>query len=90
MDLTTTVGIAASFLTAISMLPQLIRIIKEKHADTISWWVPIILILGVGGWVWYGILKNDWIIIIANSISLLINAAILGLSIRYRNKKIGY
>jgi MtN3 and saliva related transmembrane protein len=77
-------------LTMISMLPELIRILREKRAESLSWWVPVILILGTGLWAWYGVLKGDWIIIVSNGISTLINAAIVLLSVRYANKKIGY
>jgi MtN3 and saliva related transmembrane protein len=90
METTTIIGILASVLTAFSMVPQLIRILREKRSETISYWVPVILILGVGGWVWYGFLKNDWIIIISNGFSLLLNAAILIISLKYSTKKIGY
>jgi MtN3 and saliva related transmembrane protein len=90
MDLTTVIGIIASVLTAISMLPQLIRILREKKAETMSYWVPVILILGVGGWTWYGFLKNDLIIIVSNGFSLLLNCTILVLSLRYAKNKIGY
>jgi MtN3 and saliva related transmembrane protein len=89
MSFETIIGIVASVLTAISMLPQLIRILRDKRAETISWWVPVILIVGVGLWVWYGILKNDWIIIISNSVSLFINSLVLILSLKYSNQKIG-
>jgi len=86
----TIIGVIASILTAISMLPQLIRILRDKRSETISYWVPVMLVVGVGLWVWYGFLKNDWIIIISNSFSVIINALILILSLKYRNRKIGY
>lgn len=90
MELITITGILASILTMISMLPQLIRILREKRAESLSWWVPVILIFGTGLWACYGALQHDWIIIVSNGVSTLINAAILVLSIRYGNRKIGY
>lgn len=86
----TIIGIAASVLTTISMLPQLIRIARDKRSESLSWWVPVILILGTGLWTWYGVLLNDWIIIVSNGISVVINASVLALSMVYRNRKIGY
>lgn len=74
----------------LSMLPQLIHIVRKKQTEAMSHWVSLILLLGVGGWVWYGILKEDWIILVSNSISFAINLLIIILSWKYSNHKIGY
>jgi MtN3 and saliva related transmembrane protein len=78
------VGIGAGIFTGISMLPQLFKIIKSKKAEDISYFMLAILLVGVGGWVWYGIIKNDYPIIITNAFSFLVNLAIFGFSIRYK------
>jgi MtN3 and saliva related transmembrane protein len=85
MDLNTVVGIIASISTAVSSLPQLIKLWKEKKAENVSLGMFAVLVLGLGVWVWYGILKEDWIIIIANGFSFLINLTTFILSIRYKN-----
>ena len=81
------IGIVSGFLTAISMMPQLIKIIKEKSADEISIFAFSCLILGLIGWIVYGIMQNDLPIILSNSLSFLINATLLALSIYYKSKK---
>jgi MtN3 and saliva related transmembrane protein len=86
MDLTTVVGITASVSTAVSSLPQLLKLWKEKKAENVSLVMFAVLVLGLGIWVWYGILRNDWIIIIANGFSFLINLTTFILSIRYKTK----
>ena len=86
MDLTTVVGIAASACTSVSSLPQLIKLWKEKKAENVSLVMFAVLVLGQGAWVWYGILKTDWIIIISNGFSFLINLTTFILSIRYKTK----
>ena len=78
------VGIAAGICTAISLLPQLIRIIKTKKADDISYFMLFILLVGLAGWIWYGILKKDYPIIITNGFSLMTNLVIIVLSVRYK------
>jgi MtN3 and saliva related transmembrane protein len=85
MDITTLTGIGASVFTAISLLPQLIKIIKQKKAEDISMWMLTVLFTGLALWVVYGVRKNDLIIIVANSFSLLINGAIVYLTIKYRS-----
>ena len=87
MEFTTAVGLGASILTGTSLIPQLIKIIKEKKSDSVSFWMLLVLFLGLAGWVYYGILKEDWIIIISNSFSLLVNIAIGIFSIKYKNDK---
>ena len=80
------VGIAAGICTGVSLLPQLIKIIKEKKAENISWGMLIILLVGLAGWIWYGLLKSDLPIIITNSFSLLVNGLIIIFSLRYKSK----
>lgn len=84
MDSTTIVGVIASVSTAVSSLPQLIKLFREKKAENVSLVMFAILVAGLGVWVWYGILKDDWIIIIANGFSFLVNLTTFILSLRYK------
>lgn len=77
------IGLAAGILTATSMLPQLVKTIKEKDAENISTFMIIILILGTGLWTYYGVLKDDLPIIITNAFSCLVNNFMLVLKIRF-------
>lgn len=86
MNLITTIGILASIFTATSLLPQLVKIIREKKAEDISLLMLLILFIGLGLWTYYGFLKKDWIIVTANSFSFSINLAIAVLSIKYKIK----
>ena len=78
------VGTGAGIFTALSLLPQLIKIIKEKKADDISYFMLFILLTGIGGWIWYGILKNDYPLIITNSFSFVVNVLMIVFSIKYK------
>ena len=80
----TIIGLIASILTSVSMLPQFIKILKEKKSDSVSVVMPLLLIAGLGIWVWYGILRKDWIIIGANAFSLLLNILNLIFTIKYK------
>ena len=81
------VGIFAGVCTAASMLPQLIKIIKEKKADDVSVLMLLVLIIGLGLWVVYGFLRDDWPLIITNSFSFLLNLIVLTLRIRFSGIK---
>lgn len=83
-DYSVYVGIIAGICTAVSLLPQLFKIIKAKKADDISYLMLFILLVGLGGWIWYGFLKSDYPIIITNGFSFIVNLLIIGVSIKYK------
>ncbi|RKS97283.1 SemiSWEET transporter [Chryseobacterium defluvii] len=70
-------GIIAGVLTSASMVPQLLKVLKEKNVDDLSWVMLLVLISGVSLWVWYGIIKEEWPIIISNAFSVLLNSILL-------------
>lgn len=82
----TWIGLGASICTGVSMLPQLIKIYKEKKEGDISYIMLGILVAGLALWVWYGIVKNDWVIIVSNTFSLCINTNIIILNLIYRRR----
>lgn len=85
MDLAEIIGIGAGTLTAASMIPQVIKMLKEKKASQVSVFMILILISGIVLWIWYGILKDDLPIIVTNSFSLLVNLVMIVLRIKYRD-----
>ena len=68
------------------MLPQLIKVIKEKEAEDISILMLVVLMAGIAMWIVYGVFRDDWPIIITNSFSLLINITLTFFRIKYRSK----
>jgi MtN3 and saliva related transmembrane protein len=86
MDQVSVIGVAASVFTATSLIPQLVKLIKEKKSENISLGMLAVLFIGLALWVWYGFLKEDWIIIVSNAFSLLINIITVVLSIKYKPK----
>ena len=87
MDKITLVGVAASVLTAFSLLPQLIKIIKEKKADDVSLGMLLILLAGLSLWIIYGFMIENKIIIFSNIFSVVINVSVLVLTIIFKNRK---
>ena len=83
----TFVGVAASIFTATASIPQLVKIYKSKRAGDISILMILVLIVGLGLWVYYGILRKDWIIWVANCIPFIVNSTILFLTLRYRKRE---
>ena len=87
MDITQIIGIVAGILTATSLIPQLVKILKEKKADDVSPLMLIILLAGLGLWATYGFMKKDWPIIITNCFSFLLNTVVLFCRYKYARKE---
>ncbi len=79
-------GIIAGVLTSVSMIPQLIKVVKSKNAEDLSWVMIMVLISGLSLWVWYGFIQNELPIIISNAFAVLVNIALLICCIKYRKK----
>ena len=86
MEKTEWVGIIAGILTASSMLPQVIKVLKEKKAENISLLMVFVLISGVCLWIVYGVMRKDLPIIATNAFSLLVNLVLMVLRIRYKKR----
>jgi MtN3 and saliva related transmembrane protein len=86
MDLTGIIGIVAGTCTSISLLPQLLKILKEKKAENISTLYLLVLLVGLILWVWYGIRREDIPIIATNGVSILLNLSIIFAGLKYKTK----
>jgi MtN3 and saliva related transmembrane protein len=80
------IGITAGILTSISMLPQLLKVIKEKTVEDLSLPMVIILIVGLSLWVWYGIKKNELPIVFSNAFAVIVNLLLLIYYLRFKDK----
>lgn len=84
--LTQVIGIAAGICTGASLLPQLIKIIREKKSQGLSLFYLIVLLTGLALWIAYGVLRQDVPIIATNTFSILLNIAIIIVSTRYKSR----
>lgn len=84
MGFETLIGIGASVFTSTSLIPQLVKILREKKAEDISLLMLAVLFTGLALWVWYGVLKNDLIILFSNTFALAVNLLMGILAFRYK------
>jgi MtN3 and saliva related transmembrane protein len=75
-------GYAAGILTTIAFLPQAIQMIRTRQARDISMTWAVTMTAGVFLWLCYGIMKQSFPMISANSITLLLLFIILFFKIR--------
>lgn len=71
------VGLFGAFLSAITFIPQVFKAWQSKSVGDLSIWMIVILLANVSTWLFYGIVKNDLAIIIANAIILFLSLLML-------------
>jgi MtN3 and saliva related transmembrane protein len=64
-------GLIAGAITSMGFIPQLIKGYKTKKLEDVSYYMPIILAIGMTMWLIYGILKDALAIIIANAFAII-------------------
>jgi MtN3 and saliva related transmembrane protein len=84
MDKNTWVGLIAGIFTTLAALPQLLKILKDKKAENISLLWVAILIAGLAGWIFYGFLKKDAIILVSNAVAVTINIGIAFFALKFK------
>tara|TARA_B100000902_G_C26783549_1_gene656229 strand:- start:198 stop:458 length:261 start_codon:yes stop_codon:yes gene_type:complete len=78
------IGFFAAFCTTIAFLPQAIKVFKSKSTKDISLYMFIIFTIGVLSWLIYGLIINDYPIIFANAVTLVLSFFILIYKIKYK------
>ena len=77
------IGSIAAVLTTASFVPQAWHSFKTRDVSGISLGMYSVFTLGVALWLLYGVLLQSWPLMIANSITLLLAAAILVMKLRF-------
>jgi MtN3 and saliva related transmembrane protein len=77
------IGYIAAALTTLSFVPQAAKTIRSRDTSGISLGMYVVFIIGVACWFGYGILLGSWPMILANAVTFLLAAVILGLKLRH-------
>jgi MtN3 and saliva related transmembrane protein len=83
MDIENWIGYTAAVCTTLAFVPQAWVAIKTRNTQSLSLAMYIVFTLGVALWLVYGLLKNDWALIIANGVTTLLASIILITKLRY-------
>lgn len=79
----TWIGYAAGTLTTIAFLPQMLHVWQTKRADDLHIMTLLSFTVGVVLWLTYGIATHQRPVIVANAVTLALQAAILFMKLRY-------
>ncbi len=77
------IGFIAGFCTTISLLPQIVKIFRTKHARDVSMSMYVVLVIGVACWLVYGIFLQEIPLILANGVTLMLCLIIIGMKMVY-------
>jgi MtN3 and saliva related transmembrane protein len=83
ISLTDWIGYIAATLTTASFVPQAWLTFKTRDVSGISLGMYSAFTAGIALWLAYGILIAAWPVVVANTITLLLSAGILGMRIRF-------
>ncbi|MBR0884237.1 MtN3 and saliva related transmembrane protein [Bradyrhizobium japonicum] len=81
-SLSTYVGSIAAFLASLSYIPQLRKAWPRNSTDDLSLGMLTALTLGLGLWTVYGLIREDWVIVLANVVGATLSGIVLGCKIR--------
>jgi MtN3 and saliva related transmembrane protein len=81
-SLATYVGVAAAVLASLSYFPQVRKAWPRGSTDDLSLRTLIALTVGLVLWVVYGLLRADWVIVLANGVGATLSGMVLGCKLR--------
>ena len=86
MEIKTIIGFTAGVLTAVSSVPQIIKVIRDKKAQAVSPLMFFVLLVGNAMWCWYGMMLGELPIIVTNAFSVVCDLVMIVLNYRYSKK----
>lgn len=80
-------GLLAGALTSCAVIPQVLKAYRSRQVRDISVWQPVLLVLGMGLWLAYGIMIRDLPLIAANVFSIACNFLLIIMKFMYREEQ---
>ena len=63
-------GLIAGAITSLGFIPQIVKGYRTKKLDDISFFMPLVLAIGMTMWLIYGFLQNAIAVIFANAFGI--------------------
>ena len=77
------VGYVAAALTTVAFVPQALKTLRSRDTRSISLGMYVVFTLGIVCWFGYGLVLGSWPMILANAVTFVLAAVILGLKLRH-------
>jgi len=79
------IGVGAALCTITSFVPQIIKIVRERDASSVSLRMYALTVSAFSLWTLYGVMLGAWPLVLANSVSLALAATALVCKWRFRD-----
>lgn len=76
-------GYLAAAMTTLAFVPQAVKTIRTRDTRSISLGMYVLFTAGIAMWLIYGIALNSMPMILANIVTFLLSATILGLKLKH-------
>jgi len=77
------IGGLAALITTLCWVPQALKVIRTRDTRSLSLIMYIMLAIGIGLWLVYGLAIGSWPLIGANAVTLVLVVIILGMKLRF-------
>ncbi|HTK13726.1 MAG TPA: SemiSWEET transporter [Xanthobacteraceae bacterium] len=82
LSFATIVGFVAAVCTTIANVPQLYKCWTSGSAGDLSLYMLLVLASGLALWVAYGVMQQDYVVLVANFVSFLLISVIVVIKVR--------
>lgn len=79
------IGTGAAVCSMASFVPQIIKIVRERDASSVSLRMYAVTVAGFCLWIVYGTMTTSWPVVGSNAVCLLLSGAILVLKWRFEH-----
>lgn len=84
------VGTGAALCSMASFVPQIVKIVRERDASSVSLRMYVVTVTGFALWITYGVLTGAWPVAASNLVCLVLAAIILALKWRFSPRTGGH
>ena len=77
------VGAGAALCSMASFVPQIVKMVRERDASSVSLRMYAVTVTGFSLWIAYGVMIGSWPVMAANVVCLVFSATILSLKWRF-------
>ncbi|HEX6467282.1 MAG TPA: SemiSWEET transporter [Terriglobales bacterium] len=86
VDITNAIGFIAGIMTTAANVPQVLKTYRSRSGEGLSFRMLLILMIGLGLWIAYGIMSKSPPIVITNGAALLLVIALIAMKFRFDRK----
>lgn len=76
-------GYLAATMTTLAFVPQAVKIIRTRDTSSISLGMYVVFTTGIALWLVYGIALGSMPMVLANIVTFILSATILGLKLKH-------